>query len=377
MSTAARLRIRAQGLLRTAPDRPVAEVAQAFGAHQAQDLPGVMASLALRARPRDPAAGLAEVAEAFSSGALVRGYPMRGTVFAVAAEDLRWMTELCSAGPVRAARKRRPQLGLEEQHVTCAREAFERIATPASAPGSGRGVLRAEVFAEWERAGLDTGGGRGYHLLTHLISTGAAAYGPWREEETALVHAESWLPAGSSLGERFGGDPTAATAELLRRYLVSHGPATLRDFAWWTKLPLGQVRKALPLIADDLETAEPAACGLPGEEPALLRPGLLEEHAAAPRQALAELLLPGFDELVLGYPDRLFLMTAEQHTALVPGNNGVFKRGAFRGARLVGTWTRTGAAGRRKLVLDALAPLTPAQRARFERLFAAFPYTRP
>src|SRR5690606_32274848 len=107
-----------------------------------------------------------------------------------------------------------------------------------SEPGRGGGAPRGELFEAWNAAGIDTTGGRGYHLLVHLISTGTAAYGPWTGTDTAVVDAATWLPAGSGLEERFNGDRTAATAELLLRYLQSHGPATLRDFAWWTKLPL-------------------------------------------------------------------------------------------------------------------------------------------
>ena len=364
--TLAGLRITAQRLPAAAAWTSVHAAASAFGAHQGQDLAGVVASLALRTSGAvDP------VLDAFSTGRIVRGYPMRGTVFAVAAEDLSWMTQLCADGPIRAAVKRRPQLGLEDSHVSRAADVLVGLAHDRSAPGRGTGVPRAELFDAWRTAGIDPTGGRGYHLLVHLISTGVAAYGPWTGEDTAVVDAARWLPAGSTLSDRFDDDRVAATAELLSRYLHSHGPATLRDFAWWTKLPLRTIRSALPLIEDTVESGP-----IPGtEETAYWRPGLTEEYAAGEKDAMRELLLPGFDELVLGYPDRLTFMDAADHAALVPGNNGVFKRAAIRRGRVVGTWTRKGAAGRRSLSLTPLAAVSDAQRARFERLFAAFPYT--
>src|SRR5690606_32274847 len=74
------LRILAQGLLPEhrlgCDDGPagVTDVVRAFGGHQGQDLPGVIASLALRTGGRiDP------VLDAFTAGDIVRGYPMRGT----------------------------------------------------------------------------------------------------------------------------------------------------------------------------------------------------------------------------------------------------------------------------------------------------------
>ena len=62
------------------------------------------------------------------------------------------------------------------------------------------------------------------------------------------------------------------------------------------------------------------------------RPGLREECAVLEKEAMKELLLPGFDELVLGYRDRLHLMDEARHDAITPGGNGVFRRTALRPA---------------------------------------------
>ncbi|MEE1650151.1 crosslink repair DNA glycosylase YcaQ family protein [Brachybacterium sp. J144] len=356
------------------------EVARSFAAHQGQDLPGVIASLALRS-----GGAVEPVLAAFDRGEIVRGYPMRGTVFAVAADSLAWMTELCVAGPLRAAIARRGALDLDERRVERAREVLVAAAEPVSAPGVGRGLLRSEVMAVWEAAGIATGSGRGYHLLAELISFGDIAYGPWREQETAVVHAPTWLPAGSDLEGTFGGDRDAAAAELALRYLTSHGPAGERDLAWWSKLPLGTVRPAIAQVAERLESgfadrdgrlhARPEdARGGDGER-LWFRPGLAEEYADAEKDTMKELLLPGFDELVLGYPDRLALIAEGHHPALAPGNNGVFKRAALRRGEIVGTWTRTGSAGKRRLVLEELGTISDPQRRRFQNLFARFPYT--
>lgn len=373
-------RILAQGLVGPPRSAAPAEAARAFAAHQGQDLPGVMASLALRT-----GGDLPGVLAAFDRGEVVRGYPLRGTVFAVAADTLAWLTQLCADGPKRAAISRRPHLELEQAHVDRSREVLEEVAGPHSRPGTGRGVLRKELQAAWTAAGLPVDRGRGYHLLAELITGGHAVYGPWREGETAVVLAKDWLPAGTDLEGAFGGDRTAAAAELARRYVTSRGPVGERDLAWWSKLPLGLVREAIPRVADELESGfadregrlhatEAAAHGGSGER-LWWRPGLAEEYAAREKETMRELLLPGFDELVLGYRDRLYLMDQARHDALVPGRNGVFKRTALRRGEVVGVWTRTGPAGKRRLVLEEQRPVSAAQRRRFERLFAAFPYT--
>src|SRR5699024_9295684 len=178
-----------------------------------------------------------------------------------------------------------------------------------------------------------------------------AAYGPWREGETAVVHARRWLPESSDLEGTFNGDRVAATAELALRYLTSHGPAGERDLAWWSKLPLGALRAALPQSADRLESGfadrdgrlharEDEARGGTGER-LWWRPGLAEEYAQQERETMRELLLPGFDELVLGYRDRLFLMDEERHRAPAPRNHGALNPPAPPRGRPLGGWART------------------------------------
>lgn len=328
---------------------------RAFGAMQGQDLAGVLASAALRTPDR----GLAPVIAALDAGQLVRGYPMRGTVFLVAAEDLAWLTDLMAAPALQASARRRPQLGLDDSHLEVAAEVGETALT------GGRGASRAELFAAWQQAGVPTDQGRGYHLLSALTHAGLTCYGPWNGADQNVVLASRWLPAGSSLADRFGGDVVAATADLLGRYLSSHGPATLRDFAWWTKLPLRTVRAALPLV-DGLEgDGEPEA--------SYWRAGLADEVAAAGASVDGVLLLPGFDEFILGYPDRLFAMTEACHAALVPGNNGVFRRAIVSNAQVVGYWTAAKRGPKRVLATELFVRETKKLRSGVEREFAAHP----
>ncbi|WP_110239702.1 winged helix DNA-binding domain-containing protein [Nocardioides gilvus] len=359
--TLARQRLVAQGLL-TRPWATPAEAVRAFGAMQGQDLPGALASAALRTT----SGSVDEVVADLDAGRLVRGYPMRGTVFLMAAEDVTWVTQLCAGPALRASRARRPQLGLDEADVDRARELAHELL--AGGPAS-----RSALFARWDEAGPGTHEGRGYHLLSALIHETTLCYGPWNGSDQDVVLAETWLPADRSLEDRFNGERVPAVADLLRRYLSSHGPATIRDFAWWTKLPLKEIRAALALVADEFESDAATTDG----EPRYWRPGLLDEVTALGRTTAATLLLPGFDEFVLGYADRLFAMDEKEHAALVPGNNGVFKKSVVRGGRVVGTWTRSGRAGKRKLELTEFASHSPRQGATLKRLFTDYPWVAP
>lgn len=347
-------RLVAQGLI--APHATALDAVTAHVAMQGQDLPGVIASTALRTPRPDPVEVLAEL----DAGRIVRSYPMRGTVFLMPSRDAVWVTQLCSAPSLRAAEARRRQLGLDEGALARAEEtALEAL---ADGPRS-----RPELFGVWEAAGLAPKGGRGYHMLFTLIARSTVCHGPWNGTDQDIALVSSWLAAGSDLAGRFDGERIPAVAELLLRYLSSHGPATIRDFAWWTKLGLAEIRAALPLVAGHLESDGAA-------EPSYWRAGLLDEVAALGRAVSRPLLLPGFDEFILGYQDRLFAMTRDQHDRLVPGHNGVFKKTVVQGAQVVGIWSRGGRPGRRSLEIEAFRPISAAGERALQRRFEEFPF---
>ena len=108
----------AQGLITRPFATPTAAV-EALGAMQGQDLPGVLASATLRT-PLGADAVLADL----DAGKLVRGYPMRGTVFLLPADDAAWITELCARPSVRAASARSHQLDLDAVQIERARATF-------------------------------------------------------------------------------------------------------------------------------------------------------------------------------------------------------------------------------------------------------------
>lgn len=356
----ARTRLVAQGLV-TRPHEDPASAVASLGAMQGQDLPGVIASAALRTQGGDATAVLDDL----RAGRLVRGYPMRGTVFLMAAADVLWVSQLCAGPALRAAANRRHQLDLDQAKVDRARDlALEVLSTEP------HGLPRAEFLARWEGDGQPTAGGVGYHLLAYLIGEGTLCHGKWNGTDQNVVLTRTWLPGGSDLETRFNGDRVAATAAWLRRYLEGHGPATIRDFAWWTKLPLREIRQARAEAVMGLESDG-------GEEPSYWRPGLLDDVAAAGKEASRPILLPGFDEFILGYQDRCFAMTKEQELLLVPGRNGVFRRSVVVDGAVKGFWRRAGRPGRRTLELEEFAPIPKASRASVDTLFAAFPDTTP
>jgi DNA glycosylase AlkZ-like len=99
-----------------------------------------------------------------------------------------------------------------------------------------------------------------------------------------------------------------------------------------------------------------------------LDPALLDARTTGPAAGGddAVLLLPGFDEYLLGFKDRSLMFDAEHTQAIIPGGNGVFQATIVRGGRVIGTWRRTLTRGRVVVDLRPLVRLGAADRSRVE-----------
>ncbi|MGO4535413.1 winged helix DNA-binding domain-containing protein [Leifsonia sp. 2MCAF36] len=331
-----------------------AAAARRLLALQGQDFAAGCWALALRTT----GSTLNDVLADLDAGRIIRSWPMRGTLHFVAPDDLRWMLSVTMDRMVASLGRRQEQLGL-------ARADFERAAEVVSAALTGGGsISRADVMELWESAGIATTGQRGYHLIYFLAQTGLLCWGPVVRSGNgnptqALVLLDEWAPPPPAL------EPDEALARFLLRYLSGHGPATVRDFVWWTKGTVAGAKTALGVLGDSVTTLD-----VDGVE-YLVTTELVDGAAGAPAtraEKEAVHLLPAFDEYLLGYQDRAPILDDEHAELIVPGNNGVFQAIIVAGGRIVGTWRRDG----RTVVPLPFAPLTPARQGRLERAATAY-----
>ncbi|GIH99594.1 hypothetical protein Pta02_16030 [Planobispora takensis] len=77
--------------------------------------------------------------------------------------------------------------------------------------------------------------------------------------------------------------------------------------------------------------------------------------AACRSRARGLFLLPGFDELILGYRDRHAVLPAEFAHRVFPGG-GIFRPTVVSDGRVVGTWKHTGRGARRTVTATPFAP---------------------
>ena len=326
------------------------QVAQWFGAMQSQDAASGHWSLGVRCEGSTEATILA----AFESHAIVRTWPMRGTIHTVPAVDLRWMLELTGIRALTGAARRREQLGLTLQNADRAANVL------ADALRTTPVLTRAEAVASLAADGLDVAEQRSYHLLWYAAQIGVTYIGPQRGSDQTFVLIEDWSPKQVQLTR------TEALTELLFRFVRSHGPVGLREFVGWTGLTLGDAKVAAAANAGRLR---PLASEV-GEV-------WVTEEAAA-RIAANELtppsmvVLPGFDEFMLGYKDRSLHVPAGGMDRIVPGGNGMFRATVVADGMAIATWKRTLKGDRVAIEVEPFINIKPALSKRITAAFTRY-----
>jgi hypothetical protein len=267
------------------------EVTRWLGAVQSQEYAQSLWGLGLRTQD----ATAASIEAAIDRGAILRTWPMRGTIHLVPAEDARWMVMLLAGRPMRMAAGTFRKIGLTDDVLARAADVV------TGALHGGRQLPRKDLYALLTSAGIDCSaspnGGRGNHILGYLSHTGLLCIGPVRRGQPVFALLDEWAPAPRQ--------PAEPLAELAGRYFTSHGPATVRDFAWWAGITQADAKRAIELAGPVLAGPVLAGPVLAAED----HDGELYWDGAGPGRVPAgppegAYLLPAFDEYTVAYKDR-------------------------------------------------------------------------
>jgi len=338
----ARLRLQSQGLVSDERRSPI-DVVRHMTAMQAQDLGAALWAVGVRTQ----GANVDDVSQSLERGEIVRSWPMRGTLHFVAGEDLAWILKLTSERSLKGAAKRHAELGFDERTLGRARDiASEELA-------GGRRMSRDDFIARLESHGVEMDNQRAYRILWYLAQTTTVCWGPRMGAQQALVLHDEWVTKPRVL------EHDEALGEFVRRYFDSHGPATIKDFMWWTKLPSAEAKVGLAVAKLDLVELDYNGVAYWMTTDAYQR---MKPDSRAARDSV--LALTAFDEHLLGYSDRHHVLAPEHAARIVPGGNGVFLPTVVSGGVVVGTWKRKATKSKITITLHPFGDLSPAERKR-------------
>jgi DNA glycosylase AlkZ-like len=294
--------------------RTAGEVVEWMGAVQCQDLMAGQWAVALRTGGQS----LAEIETAIARKAIVRTWPMRGTLHFVPPADIRWMLKYLAQRTVQRSLTRYRQLELDGQTFAKSSKILERTL------GGGNQIGRKQAYDLLERNGVSCKGQRGIHILGRLAQDGLLCFGSRDGTTTTFVLLDEWVPPASIPPRE------VALAKLALKYFTSHGPASVNDFAWWSGLTLTEARKVFEEIRSGLVAERTDGTTY-----------WLGHHSAVVRETVAKTyLLPAFDEFVVAYKDRTAAIDSKNIKRMHPGG-GTLNPTVVHKDKVVGTWGRT------------------------------------
>ena len=288
---------------------------------QAQDL--WASRLAVRAR--SGSAVLTDVIEATAlspntleptatgTSGVTRSWLMRGTLHMVAADDLRWLNGLIGPAVLKMAEPRFVEVGLTPPIRDRARDALPGLLT-------GRRLTRAELVeaVHAEVPELPTQGQARAHLTVWAAAAGLITRAAERGTEPTYALIDDVLrPSTPPM------DGDDALRRLLRRYFRAFGPATVEDFAIWSRLLISAARRAMAGIVDEFGTVNVDG-----------RAHYFCDEVEPAHRVLR--LIPAFDSYLLGYRSRDYFLDPSRRGDILVG--GIIHPSIVADGIVIGTW---------------------------------------
>ena len=303
------------------------DVLTSLGAIQAQDYPAALWAIGLRC---SGSTTKEEVEFAISERKITRTWLMRGTLHFASSRDIHWMLRLFAPRLLNTAISRDRHLGLGDDTIRKAEGLFAE-----ALKGNAR-LTRDEMYKVLEKGGVDIAGALGYHMLYRAAWDGVICFGAHGGKQPTFELLDERVASGRELSS------DKALSELASRYFTSHGPATIKDYLWWSGLKTSDAKSGI----------EAASALLASEEVG----GKMYYMAKSPKPGKNQRkvhLLPAFDEYLVGYADRSAMLgTADTQRMLRSGkivfthSNGIFLPVVLADGEVVGTWKRKSEKGR-------------------------------
>jgi hypothetical protein len=302
----ARRRAAAQGLAGPR-DRSTAALVRRFGAVQAQDYASARWAVAQRL-----AYAIDAVEAAVAAGAILRAHVLRPTWHFVPRDDLRWMQALTAARVRAQMRSIDRRNGIDDGLV---RRATRTIATALDRRGH---LTRSEIADTLRHADIDANAWAVGQLLLHAELQAVVCSGTPRGRQQTYALVDERAPRSAHP------DRDEALAILATRYFQSHGPATVRDFRWWSGLDAASAAMAVEAIGRRVERITVEGRGYIA----------LETRLRVSADA-AQFVHP-FDEILVGYSESRGLVDAHGVTGARAG--GLLLRAVLLDGQVVATW---------------------------------------
>lgn len=318
-----------------------AAVVTHLGAVQAQEYAVAKWSLGQRSGTDD-----ATVQRALDEGRIVRVHALRPTWHFLAAEDFAWIQALTGPRVHQLNAYYYRQLGIDDDLTRAFRTRVDKLLA------DGNHLTRKEIAEALAADGIDATGNRLAYLIMAAELDGLMCSGAMRGKQQTYALAAERLPATAPR------DADEALAAFTIGFFTSHGPATVKDFAWWSSFPVARIRAGLTLAGPALESFDL------GSQTFWYAPAPPPPAQPSPRAHVVQ----GYDECVVAYTESRRILNLSG-VDLGVGNDNLLIHPILLDGQLAGSWRRVATAKRITAEVSwRITPTKPQQRA----LAAAF-----
>ena len=311
-----RLRMRNQRWCESSFEHPD-DVVSWFGAMQAQDYSAAKWAVSLRSKNLSNSL----LDQSFGEGKILRTHVLRPTWHFVTPADIRWILQL-TAPHIRAqAIHWYRSLGLTDEVFT------KTDAVLTEALKCGRQLTRSNLAEPLKQLGINVvlNSLRLTFIMFHAELEGIICSGALQGKEQTYALLDERAPQIKLLKHN------EALAELTERYFRSHGPATVKDYTWWSSLPVAEAKHGIEMVGSELRREK-----IGGQDYWFFAHEDINQFSLA-----ASYLLPNFDEYIIGYSDRSAIFDGSYASGLDARHNPLFQHTIVMDGRIAGTWKRT------------------------------------
>ncbi len=284
-----------------------------LGAIQAQEYAQTLWGIGLRI----PNLIADDIEKEFNEGQLLRTHVLRPTWHFVSANDIHWMLALTAPRVHAVNAFMYKQTELNDALFNRSSEIIYK-----SLHG-GKQLTREEINEEFKRHSIRAEGHRLSYLMMNAELNGMICSGAKRGNQHTYALIEERIPQTRKWSKE------ESLAELTKRYFQSRGPATVQDYSTWSGLTLGDCRKGIALLSNEIQTLRSEG----------------NEYYFIPSQKVNSLtnssmmLLPMYDEYIMGYKDRSAIFNDRNNTK--PHPKSIHNCTIVWEGQVIGYWKRT------------------------------------
>jgi hypothetical protein len=280
-----------------------------MGAMQAQDFRMVRWAFGLRLNGFD----IAGINKAINNAKIIRTHLLRPTWHFVSAEDLQWILEISAPRIKSSLKYRQDFLGLTPEILSETNAIISEVL-------KGKSLAREKIKKELNEGGIVTDNNSLSHILFWAELSGIICSGEILDDKQTYTLIHERIPRTKHYERK------EALGILALKYFKSHGPATLKDFGWWSGLTAADMKISLEMAGDELESIE--------IDSARYWLGRGQQPGDPPLQAW---LIPAFDEIIISYTDRSAIISGDSHSKAV-SSNGIFRPVVIIENQVAGLW---------------------------------------